>query len=69
LPGTTNSGFGCAPIPWRWIDLRGDKLVPVIAQLLGASTDDANADLGSAMPFPLRESWPAPTVEVPGGMQ
>ncbi len=28
------------------VDLRGDKLVPVIAQLLGASTGDANADLG-----------------------
>ena len=28
------------------VDLRGDKVVPVIAQLLGASTGNANADLG-----------------------
>ncbi|MGH7337367.1 MAG: dockerin type I domain-containing protein, partial [Myxococcota bacterium] len=28
------------------VDLRGDKVVPVIAQLLGAATGDPNADLG-----------------------
>jgi acyl-homoserine lactone acylase PvdQ len=28
------------------VDLRGDKIVPVIAQLLGPSTGNANADLG-----------------------
>ena len=31
------------------VDLRGDKLVPVIAQLLGSSTGDANADTGLAL--------------------
>jgi len=28
------------------VDLRGDKVVPVIAQLLGPATGNANADLG-----------------------